>query len=145
LGLQPKDVRALVDRWLHVEPLATLSTAAAPGVQALFSRIRHSGRKIGILSDYPAEAKLAALGLSADFIVHAEQETVGILKPHPAGLRHLLSLASVSSSEAVFIGDRPDRDGEAGRRAGVATYIVGARGVAPWRIRSFNDLLVNEK
>src|SRR3546814_6603167 len=81
------------------------------------------------LSDYPAVAKLEALGLAADFIVAAADDGVGVMKPSPAGLIHLMERAGASARSTILIGDRPERDGEAGRRAGVRTYIRSSRPV----------------
>lgn len=116
-GLPREGVRALIADWMEERPLAALARCRYPAVDALFARIRRSGRTIGILSDYPALAKLKALGLAADHVVSAGE--VGLLKPHPKGLEHLMALAGASPAQTVLIGDRAERDGEAARRAGV--------------------------
>ena len=73
--------------------------------------------KIGIFSDYPATDKLAAMGLAAHHVVAASD--VGLLKPHATGLQSLMTAASATAHDTLFIGDRADRDGVAGQRAGV--------------------------
>lgn len=126
-GLAPAEVAMLVDHWINRRPLPLLLRARYPVVDRLFDAIRASGRGIGVLSDYPAAAKLEALGLAADHVAAAGDAAVGVMKPSPAGLRHLMTLAGVAPDHVVFIGDRPERDGEAGRRAGVRTYIRASR------------------
>src|SRR3546814_5725321 len=74
-------------------------------------------------------AKLEALGLAADFIVAAADDGVGDMKQSPAGLIHLMERAGASARSTILICDRPERDGEAGRRAGVRTYIRSSRPV----------------
>src|SRR3546814_10458471 len=57
-GLAELQVSALVDDWMNRRPLPLLMKARFPGVERLFHAIRASGRGIGVLSDYPAVAKL---------------------------------------------------------------------------------------
>jgi hypothetical protein len=44
-------------------------------------------------------------------------------RPHAGGLQSLMAAASAAPQETVFIGDRADRDGGAGQRAGVRILI----------------------
>jgi putative hydrolase of the HAD superfamily len=106
--------------------------------------VRRSGRRIAILSDYPAETKMAALGLSADIMRWAGDPEVNVMKPHPRGLEHVLTSAAVSPAEAIFIGDRVERDGEAGKRAGVRTYIRSRKHIEGWStFQSYRDLVAD--
>src|SRR3546814_19598575 len=82
---------------MNRRPLPLLMKARFPGVERLFHAIRASGRGIGVLSDYPAVAKLEALGLAADFIVAAADDGVGVMQPSPAGLIHLMERAGASA------------------------------------------------
>jgi FMN phosphatase YigB (HAD superfamily) len=136
----PHEVRAIVAEWMEVRPLPYLGDCLFAGVTQLFAGLRRSGKTIGILSDYPATTKLAAMGLTADHIVAASD--VGLLKPHPKGLQSLLAAAGVSASEAVLIGDRAERDGLAGRRAGVRTLIKSSKPIEDWQtFATFHDPL----
>jgi len=126
---------------MEIRPLPHLAAARRPGVTDLFDRLRAAGKAIGIVSDYPARAKLAALGLNADFVVSATDREVNVMKPDPAGLLRVMALAGVSPAETVMIGDRPERDGEAGHRAGVQTLIIGAKSGGDWTVfRHFCEL-----
>lgn len=127
-GLDPARVRAAVSEWMERRPLPLLARCAYPGAGALFAALRRAGKRVAVLSDHPAREKLAALGLDADPVVWAGDEGVGRLKPHPAGLLRVLRLAGgVPPGRALMVGDRPERDGEAARRAGVAALIRSRR------------------
>jgi HAD superfamily hydrolase (TIGR01509 family) len=118
-------VRAIVSEWMLERPLPHLRACVYTGIPQLFAALRREGKMIGILSDYPAEAKLAAMGLAADHVISASD--VGMQKPHPKGLQTLMSVAGVAARETVLIGDRAERDGRAGKRAGVRTLIRSSR------------------
>lgn len=120
-----RHVAAVVDEWIETRPLRHLKQCRYPGVAALFNAVRSSGRTVAVLSDYPARAKLDVMQLAADHILCAGD--VGMLKPHPKGLRHLMEVAGAAPSQTVLIGDRADRDGEAARRAGAQCLLRSSR------------------
>lgn len=130
-GVKSDQVRSIVAEWMEKRPLALLPPCRYPAVDRLFDRIRSSGRVIGILSDYPALEKLAALSLDADHIVSAGE--VGVLKPHPRGLERLMEMAGARPEETVLIGDRAERDGEAARRAGAECLLRSSKPISGWR------------
>lgn len=121
----PDSVISAVAEWIDERPLPYLRGCLYAGVTQLFAGLKRDGKTIGILSDYPAEAKLAAMGLAADHIVAAGD--VGILKPHPKGLEVLMAAAGAKPCETVLIGDRAERDGRAGERARVRTLIRSSK------------------
>ncbi len=123
----PTEVRAIVEEWMERRPLAHLRAYRYPGIDRLFQALAAKGKTIAILSDYPARAKIEALGLKADLIVAATDPEVGQLKPHPAGLNRILSLTGASPRRSLMIGDRPDRDGEVARRVGMRALIRAPR------------------
>jgi putative hydrolase of the HAD superfamily len=118
-GHSPDAIRRIVEEWIERRPLPYLPACRYPGLVELFAGLRRDRKIIGILSDYPAGAKLAALGLDADHIVCANDDRIGLLKPNPRGLLAIIAAAGVSPAETVLIGDRADRDGLAARRSGV--------------------------
>jgi len=128
----PETVRMMADDWIEERPLSYLARCRYPGLQDLFSAFRRRKKIIGIFSDYPADAKLAALGLSADLVISARDDRVRILKPHPRGLQVLLSEAGVKPQSALLIGDRPDRDGFCAQRAGLRALIRSSKPIAGW-------------
>ena len=139
-------VRAIVAEWIDRRPLCHLAGARYklryPGLVELFAGLRAKGKTIGVLSDYAATAKLDALGLKADHIVSAEDAAIGVLKPNPKGLIALMRAAGAAPATTVLIGDRPDRDGLAARRAGVRAMIRSRRPLPGWQtFARFDDPL----
>lgn len=126
-GCSAAAVEAVVGEWLDVRPLPWLRSCRFPGIDALFQAAVDARIWVGVFSDYPAVAKVEALGLAADFVVSANDGDVRRLKPHPAGLRKILELAGVGPERALMIGDRVDRDAEAARRVGMRSLIRSNR------------------
>lgn len=138
----PEDVRATVAEWMEDRPLRYVKLSRFPAIEHLFDGLRAHGKAIGILSDYPVAAKLAAMELAADHIACAGDAHIGILKPHPRGLQSVIAAAGVRPDETVLIGDRADRDGAAARRAGAHALIKAKEPIEGWRtFRHFDDTL----
>jgi FMN phosphatase YigB (HAD superfamily) len=136
----PDRVIAIVSEWIEERPMPYLRSCVYGGVTELFEGLRRGGKIIGILSDYPATAKLAAMGLSADHVIVASD--VGMLKPHPMGLQALMSAAGITARETVLIGDRAERDGSAAHRAGVRTLIRSSKPIEGYQtFATFDDPL----
>lgn len=129
--LPPPNVAALATEWLEQRPLRYIPACRYDGLPELFQRLRARGKRIAILSDYPAYAKLQATGLTADIIVCASD--VGVLKPHPRGLQLAMALAGAAPASTVMIGDRPERDGAAARRSGAHALIKSRRPIPGWQ------------
>lgn len=140
LGIPTERLQAAVREWILERPLPHLAACRRAGARRLFAQLRATGRRIGVFSDYPIEAKLAALGLACDAAVSAEDPAVDRLKPHPAGLELLLSRVDVRASEALVVGDRDDRDGECARRLGCSYRILGRRPDGPHQLRDLAQL-----
>lgn len=133
VGGSPEAVRATVTEWMEVRPLPYLARCRYPGLIELFAGLRRQGKTIGILSDYPAAAKLAALGLYADQVVSAGDDGVGFLKPHTRGLEILMERAGAGAPATVMIGDRVERDGLVARRLGVRALIRSSAALPGWQ------------
>jgi HAD superfamily hydrolase (TIGR01549 family) len=144
-GIERGTVRRCLDRWFEAEALAALRAMRSPETLAILNRLRSRGLLLGVVSDYPARAKLEALGLTGSFgaIVSAQDPGVQRLKPHPAGVYAALELLGVESSEALYVGDRLDVDAGCARAAGLRFVLVGARpadGADDARIRHLGEL-----
>jgi putative hydrolase of the HAD superfamily len=136
----PAEVRSVVEEWIERRPLRYLAACRYPGLLALFAGLRRKGMAIGVLSDYPATAKLSALGLHADHVVCACDGGIAILKPNPRGLQAIIDAAGANPRQTVMIGDRPDRDGAAARRLGIWPLIRSAKAIGDYQtFATFND------
>src|SRR3974390_786028 len=139
-SMSPESVHAIVSEWIETRPLRYLRSCLFAGVPQLFAGLQRAGKKIGIFSDYPATEKLAAMGLVAHHAVAASD--VGLLKPHARGLQSLMVAASAAAHDTLFIGDRADRDGVAGQRAGVRILIRSPMPSEAFQtIKTFHDPL----
>jgi len=139
-SMPPERVHAIVSEWIERRPLRYLRSCLFSGVPQLFAGLQRAGKKIGIFSDYPATEKLAAMGLMAHHVVAASD--VGLLKPHARGLQSLMAAARASARETLFIGDRADRDGVAGQRAGVRVLIRSSKPIEAFQtFKTFHDPL----
>ena len=132
-GRSPDEVRAIVARWIDRHPLPYLLRSRYAGLPALFAGLRRHGKTIGVLSDYPAAAKLAALELAADHIVTADDPGIGVLKPHPRGLAALIERAAATPAATLMIGDRAERDGLVAREVGARVLLRSSRPIAGWQ------------
>jgi beta-phosphoglucomutase-like phosphatase (HAD superfamily) len=119
-----------VQRWMEREPLAYLARYMPPRLLECLARARSLGMQLAVLSDYPAEAKLAALGLTDYFEVvqSAQSPAIGVFKPDPRGLQVTMQLLDVQPTECLYVGDRADVDGGAALAAGVPCFILGRDG-----------------
>lgn len=126
-------VRAVVSEWIEVRPLSYLARCLYPKLPELFEALRCRAKIIGVLSDYPATAKMAAMGLTANYVVSAGDEGVGVLKPHPRGLELLMAAGEATADETIVIGDRVDRDGLVARGVGARVLIRSSKRVSGYQ------------
>ena len=120
----PGKIRRVVEHWMLHHPNQYLARAMYPGTAFLFAALRGRGIRIGIYSDYPAAAKVAALGLEADIIVNSTDAAVSALKPAPHGLFYIANELGLSPRQCLFIGDRQELDGLCAERAGMPCLIL---------------------
>jgi HAD superfamily hydrolase (TIGR01509 family) len=126
-GEEAEVAEACIGRWMNDEPLGAIRRFMRKDVTSFLRQARESGIKLGVVSDYPASAKLSAMGILEHFdtIVFAQQEDVGRFKPAPDGLLAAAKRLGVSAEQTWYVGDRVDVDGEAARRAGMHCVIIG--------------------
>lgn len=145
-NVKPEVVTSTVVRWMEREPLRFLSRSLRDGVMEFLKAAVDRGLRLGVVSDYPAVAKLQAMGMAHffDVIVSAQDADVQMFKPSPRGLEVALKRLGVTRHEAMYIGDRRDIDVSAASGAGLACIIVGRRNVVDRRgwieISGYRDL-----
>ena len=124
-GVPLDTLREWVGHWMEEAPLELIAKAVWPGLMDFLRRARDVKQGLGVVSDYPAKAKLEVLGMEPLFPVVVSAQDVGAFKPDPRGLEQAIEQLGVGPDAALYIGDRRDVDAEAARRAGVACVIVG--------------------
>lgn len=129
-GAPVAEMEAVVAEWMHRRPLPLLAGAMRQDTREFLDRLKSKGLKLAVFSDYPAEAKLQAMGIlnCFDLVVCAQDSEIRRFKPDPRGLEVVLERLGVDAEVAVYVGDRPEVDGEAARRAGMDAVIVTAPG-----------------
>ncbi len=143
-GRKEDAVQACIEHWTR-RALDHLSSAQFPGIVELLEMARRRGIRTAVFSDYPAEAKLARMGLRPhfDLVLWAGDAEVRALKPSPRGLQTILRKLQVSSAQALYVGDRPEVDAAAAQAAGIACAILTPRprpGTPWWEIGNFEQL-----
>lgn len=127
LGVPVETVEATIVKYLHEMPLGVLRSAARPQMRAALRKIKDLGLKIGVYSDYPAAAKLRALGLEDrlfDVVVDSAMVEIDAFKPNPAGFLYAAGRLGLAPSEILYVGDRVDVDVAGSRSAGMAAALV---------------------
>jgi HAD superfamily hydrolase (TIGR01549 family) len=127
-GLPVAEVTALVGDWMMTRPLKYLQFCRARGLPRLMDVLRKRNLQAGVLSDYPAAAKLRALGLEGRFspVLCASDPEIGAFKPSPRGYLHACATWNLSPDRVLFVGDRADVDAAGAAAAGMPCVIVGA-------------------
>jgi putative hydrolase of the HAD superfamily len=126
LGLDPFETRVIIeeviyDGWIDAMDRGLLRN----GVERFIKRLTDADVPIGIVSDYPADAKLFNLGLCFipwRAIVDCEQ--VGLLKPSPAAFLEASKRLGIEPGRILHVGDREDCDVAGARAAGFKTALL---------------------
>jgi putative hydrolase of the HAD superfamily len=128
-GLRVEEVERLVNEWMLARPLKYLRLCRARGLEPLLSFLEEAGVRIGVLSDYPAESKLQALGLNGLFspVLCTSAPEVSALKPSPRGFLLACRTWKLPPRDVLFVGDRPDVDAAGASAAGMPCVIIGGR------------------
>jgi HAD superfamily hydrolase (TIGR01549 family) len=128
LGLEGAHVERVVVDWMIERPALWLGLFRRRGLLAEIERFHKEGGKTALVSDYPATAKLRALGaedLFDEIVASGEPDGPKRLKPCPDGFLLAAQRLGVLPAECLVLGDRDDADGEAARRAGMAFRKIG--------------------
>lgn len=135
--------RATVEYWMETNPLDLLRSAMRPGVAEFLENVRAAGLAVGLLSDYPADAKLQAMGIRTyfDAVVCAQDHDVQCFKPNPAGLLAALNRLRVVPGSAMYIGDRPGIDDVTAARAGTRAALIATTSRASTTAETFPGFL----
>jgi putative hydrolase of the HAD superfamily len=123
LGVPAQDVERCVHEWMIVRPARWLRRFRRESLLGELQAFKAGGGLIAVVSDYPAQVKLEALGQAGLFdvvVANGEPQGPRWLKPHPDGFLRAAERLQVPVERCLVLGDRADADGEAARRAGMA-------------------------
>lgn len=100
-----------------------------PDAIACIETARSTGKIVGIAGNQPAglDSSLSSLGFDVDFI--ASSDDWGVQKPSKEFFARVISAASVSAEEILYIGDRLDNDIVPASSVGMCTAFLIRR---PW-------------
>ena len=127
LGCPVEQVRSIIDDWMFARPGRWLRRFRREELVAEIARFKADGGRTALISDYPARAKLQALAMSDLFdvvVANGETDERYRLKPAPDALLLAARLLGVAPAECLVLGDRPDADGLAAQRAGMAFRLI---------------------
>jgi len=127
LGLQPSVVEDVVRQYMIERPSQMLRPWRNRELLREIAAFRDDGGRTAVVSDYPAQQKLTALGVTELFdrvIANGEPGGPPRLKPAPDGLRLAASALGVEPSRCLVLGDRQDADGKAAAAAGMEFRLI---------------------
>ncbi len=137
----------VVEDWFEKKPLPFLRFCRRRELRESLSLLFQRGIKLGIFSDYPAENKLKALGISnliTTVVPSGNMEIYGF-KPRTNGFKIAADKMGLDPAEILYVGDRPEIDGLGGSEAGMQVAILkrfGKRNGCQYPlVRSFPELL----
>ncbi len=119
---EPREALAPLEETLYGE--AIRRAGPRPGVAEALAALRARGLRVVVLSDHPADFKLAALGFEGAFERVYVGEALGWLKPSPRPFAAVVEDLGLTPSALLHVGDRPDTDGRGAAAAGCRSVIL---------------------
>ena len=117
-------VSRIVQKWIYDDPLSALPQTRDDRLCDWIKKLRTEGKKVVILSDYPAKDKLKALQIDVDAQYGPDDKRIDELKPSPKGLTVIMEDFGVDPGDVLMIGDRKEKDGKCAEAAGVDHIIL---------------------
>jgi len=127
LGRPVSQVERVVQSWMFERPGKWIGRFPRRALLTELRSFKARNGRTALVSDYPAERKIDALGARSLFdVIVANGEAHGPrrLKPDPEGYLHAAELLKVQPARCLVIGDRDDADGEAARAAKMGFRLV---------------------
>ena len=126
-------VRRIVRRWIYDDPLSAVAATRDTALIEWMNSLRQNGKKVVILSDYPTNDKLRAMGVEVDGQYSPDDKRIDELKPSPKGLFVIMEDTGETHDNILMIGDRMEKDGRSATAAGV-DYLILPRKVSSRKI-----------
>lgn len=113
LKVSPKRVEKAVSFFMQEAPLSLLPQYRDSVLADVMDNLRENKVIVAVYSDYPVLEKLKALQMKADYCFTAADSEINCMKPDKKGLEYILKVLNLKSDEAIMIGDRLEKDGQA--------------------------------
>jgi putative hydrolase of the HAD superfamily len=98
-----------------------------PHVKETLVNLRRAGLKLALLSDFPPERKLKALGLDGLWDLVLCSELTGALKPDPRPFTSLVRGLDVEASGILYVGNSLAYDVRGAKNAGLRAALISPR------------------
>ncbi len=126
-ALDEDEIERLFGQYLdHYSANIAVKTRPFPGAREVLDTLKAAGVKMAVCTnklESLTREVLEALNLTAYFDVIIASDTLGTMKPDPAGVFEILRRCGASPEKTLYIGDSKT-DLEAARGAGVAIVLV---------------------
>jgi putative hydrolase of the HAD superfamily len=125
LGTPPETVRANIERLIYRgwEPHFARIKLFAHAAETL-EALRNRGFKLGLLSDFPPETKLAHLGIGGCWDAVLCSEQIGALKPDPRPFQELAAALNLAPGQILYVGNSRRYDVAGAKGAGMRTALI---------------------
>lgn len=104
-------VEHVIKNWLFDRPNNYMKKCAYSDVLEFINDEMSQGNIIVVYSDYPAEEKIAALGIEAEYVFSSEDPNIHELKPSKKAMDYILNTIGLPKKNILYIGDRQEKDG----------------------------------
>jgi putative hydrolase of the HAD superfamily len=94
------------------------------GVLETLAAFRSAGLKLGLLSDFPPEAKLEYLGIGSHWDAVLCSERVGCLKPESAPFLELAKALGTEPAKILYVGNSFHYDVIGAKKAGMSAALI---------------------
>jgi len=122
LSVEPKPLREKIDKLIYRgwEPIFK-NVRLFKNVLETLNALRNAGYKLGLLSDFPPEAKLGFLNLNGYWDAVLCSEQCNALKPHPLPFFQLADAMSLPPEQILYVGNSLSYDVAGAACAGMKT------------------------
>lgn len=142
LGVDVEEVDATVSEWMIQKPLPFIARAMRSDLTGFLDYLDQRDLVLGVLSDYPVEEKLGAMGVRERFSLAlcSTDTEINALKPNPRGLIHACARWGLEPDQVLYVGDRADVDAGAARAAGMPCAVLSSSAADEWTFPSIAAL-----
>lgn len=144
LRTSPEHVERVVVDWMYRRPLKWIHLCRRRGVIELLRDLENRGVRRGVLSDYPAQAKIEALGLAGRFdpVLCTADSEIDAFKPQAAGFIAAATYWGLPAHDVLYVGDRIEVDAAGAAAAGMRCAILTRQpgGGSMLAVRDFDEL-----